>query len=66
MDDMVRFQVLLLPSGWQAARIGARDVRNVSPDTWLKGTVARLAPFGAFVTVTAPEGGASADGTWPL
>ena len=38
-------------------------VRNVSPDTWLKGTVARLAPFGAFVTVTAP-GGASADGRW--
>eukprot|EP00435_Cladocopium_sp_Y103_P021449 s3910_g5.t1 len=33
---------------------------NVAPDTWVNGKVARLAPFGAFVTVTAE--GKSADG----
>eukprot|EP00435_Cladocopium_sp_Y103_P016527 s3910_g4.t1 len=33
---------------------------SISPDTWVNGKVARLAPFGAFVTVTAE--GKSADG----
>jgi len=35
---------------------------TVAEDTWLSGKVARIAGFGAFVTVSAPEGGASADG----
>ena len=39
-----------------------QNVRNVAEDTWLSGKVARIAGFGAFVTVSAPEGGASADG----
>mmetsp|Transcript_3052 Transcript_3052/g.5329 ORF Transcript_3052/g.5329 Transcript_3052/m.5329 type:complete len:451 (+) Transcript_3052:42-1394(+) len=33
---------------------------SIAPDTWVNGKVARLAPFGAFVTVTAE--GKSADG----
>ena len=36
--------------------------RSIAPDTWVNGKVARLAPFGAFVTVTAE--GKSADGAW--
>jgi len=35
---------------------------GISPDQWLTGTVARVAAFGAFVTVTAPAGDATADG----
>jgi len=35
---------------------------GVSSDQWLTGKVARTASFGAFVTVTAPEGEAEADG----
>ena len=34
---------------------------ELSPDEWFKGTVARTAPFGAFVTVTL-ESGEQADG----
>merc|ERR1712227_732342 len=34
---------------------------NLSPDEWQTGKVARIAGFGAFVTVTLPDG-ASADG----
>ncbi|CAK0905616.1 unnamed protein product, partial [Prorocentrum cordatum] len=34
---------------------------SISPDEWLTGTVARCAPFGAFVNVKAPDG-ATADG----
>lgn len=39
-----------------------QNPRTVAEDTWLSGKVARIAGFGAFVTVSAPEGGASADG----
>jgi len=35
---------------------------DVSPDTFLTGVVASIAPFGIFVTVTPPGGGATADG----
>jgi len=35
---------------------------DVSPDQWLTGVVASIAPFGIFVTVTPPGGGATADG----
>jgi len=35
---------------------------DVSPDEWLEGTVARTAPFGAFVSVTPPDGSAPQDG----
>jgi len=34
---------------------------GLHPETWLNGKVARCAPFGAFVTVTA-EGGEEGDG----
>jgi len=34
---------------------------SLSPDDWIEGKVARCAPFGAFVTVTHPDG-ATADG----
>ncbi|CAE7938622.1 rpsA [Symbiodinium sp. KB8] len=34
---------------------------DISPETWVKGKVARVAPFGAFVTLT-KEDGATADG----
>jgi len=35
---------------------------GIESDQWLTGKVARLASFGAFVTVTAPDGDATADG----
>jgi len=35
---------------------------DVSPDEWLDGTVARTAHFGAFVSVTPPDGSAPQDG----
>merc|ERR1711953_1140984 len=35
---------------------------GISSDQWLTGTVARVAGFGAFVTVTTPDGEATADG----
>jgi len=35
---------------------------DVNPDEWLDGTVARTAPFGAFVSVTPPDGSAPQDG----
>jgi len=35
--------------------------QDLSPDDWQDGVVARIAPFGAFVTVTGPDG-AQADG----
>merc|ERR1719215_26807 len=35
---------------------------GIPPDQWITGNVARPAPFGAFVTVSAPEGDATADG----
>jgi len=35
---------------------------GVPSDQWLTGTVARIAPFGLFVTVAPPEGGDTADG----
>merc|ERR1719468_768101 len=35
---------------------------GIPPDQWITGKVARTAPFGAFVTVSAPEGDATADG----
>merc|ERR1719401_1093120 len=35
---------------------------SLAPDQWLEGKVARVASFGAFVTVTAPDGESSADG----
>ena len=47
---------------WNHPIIPPSIPRSVSPDTWVNGKVARLAPFGAFVTVTAE--GKSADGAW--
>merc|ERR1712122_238267 len=35
---------------------------SISPEVWLKGTVANIAQFGAFVTVTTEDGSASAEG----
>jgi len=35
---------------------------DVDPDTWLKGTVARIQAFGLFVTVESPNGGTPQDG----
>merc|ERR1712039_1010555 len=35
---------------------------GIEPDQWLTGKVARTANFGAFVTVTAPDSDAEADG----
>merc|ERR1712046_550655 len=35
---------------------------GIPSDQWLTGKVARTAPFGAFVTVTAPDSDATADG----
>ena len=45
-----------------SSNISLDRLRSISPDNWLKGKVARLAPFGAFVTVTTPDGDATADG----
>merc|ERR1719436_519885 len=36
--------------------------KAAAENEWLKGKVARIAPFGLFVTVSLPDGGASADG----
>merc|ERR1719421_1422033 len=47
---------------------GAREKVDLTPfesvptDTWLKGKVARHAPFGLFVTVSTPDGETTADG----
>merc|ERR1712061_92875 len=47
---------------------GGREPADLSPfegiasDQWLTGKVARIANFGAFVTVTAPDSDAEADG----
>merc|ERR550532_1990316 len=47
---------------------GLREPADVSafeamgPEEWLDGKVARIASFGAFVTVTTPDGKATADG----
>merc|ERR1711974_578693 len=35
---------------------------GIPSDQWLTGKVARTAPFGAFVTLTAPDSDATADG----
>jgi len=35
---------------------------GIPSDQWLTGKVARTAPFGAFVTITAPDSDATADG----
>jgi len=43
-----------------AADLSAFEV--ISPDQWLTGKVAQVAEFGAFVTVTAPNGKAMANG----
>merc|ERR1712066_1075522 len=51
--------------GGGAPRRGPVDVspfENVASDQWLTGKVARIANFGAFVTVTAPDSDAEADG----
>merc|ERR1711972_1318643 len=48
-----------------APRSSGGDVpafENIGSDQWLKGTVAKLASFGAFVQVTAPDGEAAAQG----
>jgi len=48
-----------------AQRRGPQDFSafvDVPSDQWLTGTVARIAPFGFFVTVAPPEGGDAADG----
>ncbi|CAK9105915.1 unnamed protein product [Durusdinium trenchii] len=48
--------------GGPRAPVDLTPFESISPDNWLKGKVARLAPFGAFVTVTTPDGDATADG----
>jgi predicted RNA-binding protein with RPS1 domain len=49
---------------FQAARPPAdlSAFEGISSDQWLTGKVARVAGFGAFVTVTVPDGEATADG----
>mmetsp|Transcript_124116 Transcript_124116/g.247269 ORF Transcript_124116/g.247269 Transcript_124116/m.247269 type:complete len:530 (+) Transcript_124116:51-1640(+) len=51
-------------SGAPAARVPVdlAAFEGISSDQWLTGKVARVADFGAFVTVTAPAGEATADG----
>lgn len=51
--------------GSAAPRRGPVDLspfEGIASDQWLTGKVARIASFGAFVTVTAPDGDAEADG----
>ena len=61
--DSNRMSLSMREGGFGAPRAPAdlSAFENVEPDTWLKGKVARIAPFRAFVTVTAPDG-SSADG----
>ena len=61
--DSNRMSLSMREGGFGAPRAPAdlSAFENVEPATWLKGKVARIAPFGAFVTVTAPDG-SSADG----
>uniref|UniRef100_A0A7S0AAQ5 30S ribosomal protein S1 n=1 Tax=Pyrodinium bahamense TaxID=73915 RepID=A0A7S0AAQ5_9DINO len=52
-------------SGGGMTRRGPADLsafEGVSSDQWLKAKVAKVASFGAFVTVTSEDGAASADG----
>mmetsp|Transcript_58336 Transcript_58336/g.176361 ORF Transcript_58336/g.176361 Transcript_58336/m.176361 type:complete len:532 (+) Transcript_58336:42-1637(+) len=60
-----RMSLSMKPAGSGGAPRAAADLsafEGVAPDQWLTGTVARTAPFGAFVTVTLPDGGPTADG----
>ncbi|CAE8743495.1 unnamed protein product [Polarella glacialis] len=61
--DDGKFGVTMVEGLTESARRGPADLtpfRDLSPDDWHPGVVARIAPFGAFVTVTV--NGASADG----
>merc|ERR1712051_82773 len=52
-------------AGGGGAPRGPADVsafENIASGEWITGKVARTAPFGAFVTVTSPDGSATADG----
>merc|ERR1712032_380051 len=67
--DMERGKMSLsMKSGFGGAPVAARPPADLSAfegipsDQWLTGKVARTAPFGAFVTVTAPDSDAMADG----
>merc|ERR1719211_873692 len=57
-----------MKSGGGGAPAAARPPADLSAfegipaDQWLTGKVARTAPFGAFVTLTAPDSDATADG----
>jgi len=59
---------LSMKSGGGGAPAAARPpadltvFEGISSDKWLTGKVARTAPFGAFVTLTAPDSDATADG----
>lgn len=46
----------------QVRRNAVVDFEGLPADLWLTGTVVRMLPFGAIVTVSAPESGQSADG----
>merc|ERR1719215_1650469 len=51
--------------GGGGSRRGPVDLspfENIESDQWLTGKVARVASFGAFVTVTAPDSDVEADG----
>ncbi|CAE8743493.1 unnamed protein product [Polarella glacialis] len=61
--DDGKFGVTMVEGLKEGARRGPADLtpfRDLSPDDWHPGVVAKIAPFGAFVTVTV--NGASADG----
>jgi len=46
----------------QREPVDLTSFEGIDPATWIKGTVARLTSFGAFVDVTAPESDATASG----
>jgi len=56
-----RAQIVAAPEG-DYEQPDFTPFQGLSSDQWLKGKVARVASFGAFVDVTSPDGGSSAEG----
>merc|ERR1712190_279689 len=56
---------LSMKAGFGGAPRGPADVsafESIASSEWITGKVARTASFGAFVTVTSPDGASTADG----
>jgi len=65
VDGRGKMSLSMREGGGGAPRRGPSDVspfEDIASDQWLSGKVARIASFGAFVTVTAPDSDAEADG----